>query len=136
MSPRLALLFLAACGPKAPEVVPEAPASSAEAPAPPTEAPSEAASPVEAGAHRCGGFAGLRCPAGLQCVDDPTDSCVPGRGADCIGLCVGPGELPAVRRPVHDDPETCKSARFACEEGEVRYSDASGCGCQRDRGVR
>jgi hypothetical protein len=37
----------------------------------------------------CGGIAGRRCPAGLECVDDPRDSCSPCKGgADCGGICV------------------------------------------------
>lgn len=37
----------------------------------------------------CGGFAGTKCPKGLTCVDDPTDSCDPSNGGrDCIGICV------------------------------------------------
>jgi hypothetical protein len=36
---------------------------------------------------RCGGIAGLACPGAGTCVDDPADSCRPGRGADCGGLC-------------------------------------------------
>jgi hypothetical protein len=39
---------------------------------------------------QCGGFAGLSCPDGMSCVDDPNDDCDPDRGgADCIGICVG-----------------------------------------------
>jgi hypothetical protein len=39
-------------------------------------------------AKKCGGIAGLTCPSGYQCVDDPTDSCDPAKGgADCIGIC-------------------------------------------------
>jgi len=39
----------------------------------------------------CGGFAGLLCPDGLECVDDPDDGCDPGAGgADCPGICVPP----------------------------------------------
>jgi hypothetical protein len=38
---------------------------------------------------QCGGFAGLRCPDGLVCIDDPSDSCDPTMGgADCAGICV------------------------------------------------
>jgi hypothetical protein len=38
--------------------------------------------------QKCGGIAGLACPAGQTCVDDPTDSCDPAKGgADCIGIC-------------------------------------------------
>ena len=37
----------------------------------------------------CGGFAGLTCPSGLTCVDDPTDRCDEDcGGADCPGICV------------------------------------------------
>lgn len=37
----------------------------------------------------CGGFAGIACPEGLACVDDPDDSCDPRTGgADCSGICV------------------------------------------------
>lgn len=40
----------------------------------------------------CGGFAGLRCPAGLRCVDAPDDGCDPARGGrDCGGVCVAEG---------------------------------------------
>jgi hypothetical protein len=37
----------------------------------------------------CGGFAGLECPGGGTCVDDPSDDCDPMHGgADCGGICV------------------------------------------------
>ena len=36
----------------------------------------------------CGGIAGIACPAGLTCVDNPDDSCDPAHGgADCGGIC-------------------------------------------------
>ncbi|MGB0128831.1 MAG: Kazal-type serine protease inhibitor family protein [Rhodocyclaceae bacterium] len=36
----------------------------------------------------CGGIAGLKCPEGQVCVDDPGDTCDPKQGgADCAGLC-------------------------------------------------
>jgi hypothetical protein len=41
----------------------------------------------------CGGFAGGSCQedTGLECYDDPRDSCDPKRGgADCIGVCLYP----------------------------------------------
>ncbi len=38
--------------------------------------------------QRCGGIAGLQCPKGLRCMDDPSDNCDPAYGgADCMGLC-------------------------------------------------
>ncbi|CAF3449490.1 hypothetical protein SNK03_002421 [Fusarium graminearum] len=37
----------------------------------------------------CGGFAGLSCPKGLYCYDDPKDECDPKKGgADCPGICL------------------------------------------------
>lgn len=43
----------------------------------------------------CGGFAGLACQGGLECVDDPRDACSPDAGgADCGGVCVAPGTQP------------------------------------------
>jgi len=37
----------------------------------------------------CGGIAGIRCPAGQKCVDNPNDGCDPNNGgADCGGICV------------------------------------------------
>jgi hypothetical protein len=38
---------------------------------------------------QCGGFAGLPCPGGKVCIDDPGDDCDPNNGgADCGGICV------------------------------------------------
>lgn len=40
----------------------------------------------------CGGIAGIACPDGQRCVDDPSDDCDPNNGgADCGGICVGGG---------------------------------------------
>ena len=37
----------------------------------------------------CGGIAGIPCPDGEQCIDDPSDECDPKNGgADCGGICV------------------------------------------------
>ncbi len=37
----------------------------------------------------CGGIAGIPCPDGFVCVDDPRDDCDPAAGgADCSGICV------------------------------------------------
>lgn len=39
--------------------------------------------------HKCSGFAGLMCPGGLECFDDPGDSCDPEDGGfDCMGVCL------------------------------------------------
>lgn len=50
---------------------------------------SECPVPPKPGLIQCGGFAGLPCPVGFTCVDDPRDDCSPCRGgADCSGICV------------------------------------------------
>ncbi|EEH37691.1 hypothetical protein PAAG_08109 [Paracoccidioides lutzii Pb01] len=37
----------------------------------------------------CGGIAGIPCPRGKTCYDNPTDDCDPKKGgADCGGICV------------------------------------------------
>jgi hypothetical protein len=47
---------------------------------------------VPDGPARCGGIAGIPCPDGQTCVDDPGDSCDPKRGgADCGGICQAKG---------------------------------------------
>eukprot|EP01084_Bolivina_argentea_P043190 79579_1 len=39
-------------------------------------------------AQICGGIAGLTCPNGYTCIDDPRDTCDPkNNGADCSGFC-------------------------------------------------
>jgi hypothetical protein len=50
----------------------------------------------------CGGFAGIPCPDGLTCIDDPSDDCDPTQGgADCGGICVSqPNPCAAVLCPV------------------------------------
>src|SRR6185369_433859 len=41
----------------------------------------------------CGGIAGLQCPDGFECVDNPRDNCDPKKGgADCGGICVKRGK--------------------------------------------
>lgn len=82
----------------------------------------------------CGGIAGLPCPEGLICVDDPKDSCDPDQGgADCGGICVkdrcpppGPN-LSYVSR----DPTECLAITFLCIEGFTQFFNECGCGCER-----
>jgi len=74
-------------------------------------------------APSCGGFAGTQCPAGLTCVDDPTDTCELSRDADCIGICVGGTgiscggfagtQCPAGLTCVDDPTDTCELSRDA-----------------------
>lgn len=40
----------------------------------------------------CGGLAGIKCPYGYTCKDNPNDNCDPDNGgADCGGICVKKG---------------------------------------------
>ena len=51
----------------------------------------EVAYPGECSSVFCGGIAGIQCPKGMVCIDDPRDNCNPNSGgADCGGICVEP----------------------------------------------
>lgn len=81
----------------------------------------------------CGGIAGLPCPDGRVCVDDPRDDCDPDNGgADCGGICVpdrcdydDPNRVYFAR-----SPEECTWVRFQCQPGTERFADECGCGCE------
>lgn len=86
----------------------------------------------------CGGFAGIGCPEGYACVDDPADDCDPNQGgADCGGICQKAPEKTACddpnRKYVSKDPEKCAAIRFICAEKEVAFFDECGCGCEPAR---
>lgn len=69
------------------------------------------------GGAACGGIAGLPCPQGCVCVDDPHDDCNPKRGgADCIGIC-----RPAPGSPSNQDCSGGASESFT--EGSFAYCD-------------
>lgn len=87
----------------------------------------------------CGGLLGLTCPEGKVCVDDPSDNCELGNGADCPGVCKnenfggangkkGCNKGPGVNYVA--DADTCPLIKFACAEGEQPFFDACGCGCE------
>ena len=83
----------------------------------------------------CGGFAGIQCPDGLVCVDDPNDGCDPKKGgADCGGICKKPHGRKGCGGPdrhyVEKDPNKCAAIKFLCAEGQQPFSDACGCGCE------
>ena len=105
------------------------PVAASPAPAAAPDAPPPAAPPAPASAPPCGGFAGFRCPEDLTCVDDTTDACHPGRGMDCIGVCVACDDPRLAGRRTLGDPATCATLRFACEPGEAPVHDPCGCGC-------
>jgi hypothetical protein len=81
------------------------------------------------GLVQCGGFAGLPCPAGFECVDDPRDDCSPCRGgADCGGICV---ELSCTPKC---DPSLICTQVLTCVGGQLY---PTGCGprnCDRPLG--
>lgn len=86
----------------------------------------------------CGGIAGMVCPDGMTCVDDPSDSCDPANdGADCIGTCkqyVEPGGVCDVSRDsyyIDTNFEMCASIRFLYEPGYSFFADDCGCGCKK-----
>jgi Kazal-type serine protease inhibitor domain len=64
----------------------------------------------------CGGIAGVACPEGQTCVDDPSDDCDPqAGGADCGGICTAAPE-----------PTFCGGiAGIACPEGQTCVDDPS-----------
>jgi len=87
----------------------------------------------------CGGLAGLPCPEGFTCVDDPSDDCDPQRGdADCAGICVRTppghpectGNEPGYRY-VSREPAQCAAILFTCPGGSAPFFNACGCGCRR-----
>lgn len=83
----------------------------------------------------CGGIAGIPCPAGYKCVDDPSDSCDPKKGgADCGGICrrSKPAKCNYAdpsKTWVSKDATACMTIRYFCAEGTM-FSDECGCGCQ------
>lgn len=104
----------------------------------------------------CGGFAGIPCDAGEECIDDPTDDCDPQNGgADCGGVCIPAApqqfcggiaafECPGAGICVDDtsddcDPDNggadcggvceCSGVLALCLPGTVFDDDPSVCGC-------
>jgi hypothetical protein len=82
----------------------------------------------------CGGFAGIACPEGYVCKDDPLDDCNPDKGgSDCGGICLAAGAdcKRKGRQYVSTDPDTCAAILFYCAPGLARFSDEDcGCGCE------
>lgn len=109
--------------------------------------------PVSPEGTSCGGFAGIDCPEGYSCVDNPNDDCDPNNGgADCAGMCSAAsaqgGEAQRddgndfgktkkrcdYKDPnlqyVSQDPNQCAVIRFACDTGQEPFFNDCGCGCQ------
>ncbi len=139
---------LVACGGKKGDPAPTPPVEAVAAEvaadeAPPTPAEPAPAPDVAPSTDKvfCGGIAGILCPKGQRCVDDPDDACDPAIGADCGGMCVPDGggseaegnQVPACpdteTHRYFADLETCKRIRFQCPEGQHVFGDDCGCGC-------
>ncbi|MEZ4241204.1 MAG: hypothetical protein R3F59_34600, partial [Myxococcota bacterium] len=74
--------------------------------------------------------AGIKCGAGLACVDDPNDGCDPASGGrDCGGKCIACDSPDLHRTVMSDNPEQCAAMRFTCGDGEEAWFDDCGCGC-------
>jgi hypothetical protein len=87
----------------------------------------------------CGGIAGIQCPGGGHCVDDPSDSCDPKNGgADCGGICQCVETVSCIIGDIFDSspgvcmcvpkatPPTCPPVcDIFCTYGNVM--DANGC---------
>lgn len=72
----------------------------------------------------CGGIAGIQCPSGFSCVDDPSDSCDPlSGGADCGGICKknqqSCGVLALCIQGYHWDSKMCRCVKdpTTCKPG-------------------
>lgn len=92
------------------------------------------------GGQFCGGFAAIRCPEGLVCVDDPNDTCDPSQsGFDCGGVCVVPTKDEKQKCDYNDpelsyvsrDPQECAATLFQCPEGATPFFTDCGCGCKK-----
>ncbi|MGH2614461.1 MAG: hypothetical protein ACRDJC_04430 [Thermomicrobiales bacterium] len=90
--------------------------------------PSQGQNAISRRRRRCGGIAGIPCPEGFTCVDDPRDDCDPKRGgADCIGICVRQRKDPCAGIAC----EPC--GRTTCPPGQVCCN--ASCGICTDPGM-
>jgi hypothetical protein len=100
---------LTGCGPKPDDATPKKPE---------VATPKKDATVYKGGAV-CGGIAGIKCPGGQTCVDDPSDTCDPKKGgADCPGICQAAyGQ---------DKPASCGGiAAIKCPGGQTCVDDPS-----------
>jgi hypothetical protein len=72
----------------------------------------------------CGGIAGIPCPDGFVCVDDPGDDCDPAAGgADCSGICVPIGENPCATILCLEGTICCPQCGGICIPPDVLCSE-------------
>lgn len=71
----------------------------------------------------CGGLAGVECPPGMTCIDDPTDDCDPAAGGmDCVGICASR----PLDTPMFPETLTVYSGRYAFVEEVLTVNLAAG----------
>jgi hypothetical protein len=71
--------------------------------------------PKEPEGEFCGGIAGIPCPEGFICVDDPRDDCDPKTGgADCGGICVRKDGQPCGRTRCGPGEYCCNPSCGVC----------------------
>ena len=96
---------------------------------------------AQQGGDFCGGIAGLPCPEGYTCVDDPRDDCDPlAGGADCGGICVVQHENACVDfcrsqghtgRAFGDCVSNCTSGHCSFDNDCRTFSNyCDGCSCR------
>lgn len=70
--------------------------------------------------RHCGGIAGIPCPAGFTCVDDPGDDCDPqAGGADCFGICMREVEDRCAAAPCRKGTRCCPQCGAVCVPDDV-----------------
>ncbi len=89
----------------------------------------------------CGGIAGIPCPPGQQCVDNPSDGCDPQNGgADCGGICIEAppthtfcGGIAGIQCPdteqcVDDPNDSCDPKQGGADCGGICVAAGEACG--------
>jgi hypothetical protein len=72
----------------------------------------------------CGGIAGLPCPDGFVCVDDPWDDCDPAAGgADCPGICVRKVKDPCATIRCRQGTQCCPECGGMCIPDDILCSN-------------
>jgi hypothetical protein len=97
------------------------------------EADGDAASCVADGRF-CGGIAGIECPGGGKCVDDPSDDCDPNNGgADCGGVCSCIENVLCIKGSRFDSsPDVCACVPDPTQDPCAAVRCAAGTHCEAD----
>lgn len=72
----------------------------------------------------CGGIAGIPCPDGYTCIDNPGDGCDPNAGgADCSGICVPADYNPCAAMLCVEGTTCCPNCGGLCVPADTPCSD-------------